>query len=68
MTSISRLFDFPYYQLETYPLNNSLVSKVNGSWIETSTQSYIDQANAISRGLLRMGVKPNDKVATMRSG
>ena len=63
MTSISRLFDFPYYQLETYPLNNSLVSKVNGSWIETSTQSYIAQANAISRGLLRMGVKPNDKVA-----
>jgi len=63
MTAISRLFDFPYYQLETYPQENALVSKVNGAWIATSTQSYIDQANAISRGLLRMGVKPNDKVA-----
>lgn len=61
--TVSRLFDFPYYQQQTYPLKNSLVSKVNGTWVETSTDSYLDQANAISRGLLRMGVKPNDKVA-----
>ena len=33
--------------------------------IETSTQEYIDKANAISRGLLRLGVKPNDKIAVI---
>ena len=63
MTEVKRLFDFPYYQLENYPQEGALVSKVNGTWVKTSTQQYIDQANAISRGLIKLGVKANDKVA-----
>lgn len=67
MTNITRLFDFPYYQLEKYPLSKSLTSFVKGEWVSTSTQEYIEQANAISRGLLRLGVKPNDKIAVISS-
>ena len=63
MTEVKRLFDFPYYQLENYPQEAALVSKENGIWVKTSTQQYIDQANAISRGLIKLGVKANDKVA-----
>ncbi|MBX2829155.1 MAG: long-chain fatty acid--CoA ligase [Flavobacteriaceae bacterium] len=63
MTDVKRLFDFPYYQLAQYPQEGALVSKVNGEWIKTSTQEYIDKANAISRGLIKLGVQPNDKVA-----
>ena len=63
MTEIKRLFDFPYYQLEKYPQDKALVSKVNGVWVGTSTQEYINKANAISRGLIRLGVQPNDKIA-----
>jgi len=63
MTAIKRLFDFPYYQLEKFNLDASLVTKYDGVWKATSTQEYIDKANAISRGLLRLGVKANDKVA-----
>ncbi len=63
MTSVTRLFDFPYYQLAKNPLQKSLITKKDGTWQATSTQEYIDKANAISRGLLRMGVKPNDKIA-----
>ncbi|WP_424000636.1 AMP-dependent synthetase/ligase [Maribacter sp. IgM3_T14_3] len=63
MQKVTRLFDFPYYQLEKHALKEALVSKTNGEWIKTSTQEYIDKANAISRGLLRLGVKPNDKIA-----
>ena len=55
MTEVKRLFDFPYYQLENYPQEGALVSKVNGTWVKTSTQQYIDQANAISRGLIKLG-------------
>src|SRR6056297_1508759 len=65
MQTVTRLFDFPYYQLEKYPLDKSLVTKSDGKWIATSTQQYIDKANAVSRALLRMGVKPNDKIAVI---
>ncbi|WP_228235653.1 AMP-dependent synthetase/ligase [Allomuricauda sp. M10] len=63
MQSVTRLFDFPYYQLEKRPLEKSLVTKYNGKWVATSTQEYVNKANSISRALLRMGVQPNDKVA-----
>ena len=60
---VTRLFDFPYYQLNKQPLAKALNTKRNGVWEATSTQQYIDKANAISRGLLRLGVQPNDKIA-----
>ncbi|WP_405382634.1 AMP-dependent synthetase/ligase [Maribacter sp. LLG6340-A2] len=65
MQQITRLFDIPYYQLEHFNLEKALVTKKNGKWVATSTQEYIDKANAISRGLLRLGVKPNDKIAVI---
>ena len=60
---IKRLFDFPHYQLEKYNLTKAFTTKYNGKWTSISTQEYIDKANAISRGLLRLGVQPNDKIA-----
>jgi long-chain acyl-CoA synthetase len=65
MQKVTRLFDFPYHQLENLPLEKSLVTKYNGKWVATSTQEYVDKANAISRALLRLGVKPNDKIAVI---
>lgn len=67
MTEIKRLFDFPYFQLENHPIEKSLVTKYNGNWEALSTQQYIDNANAVSRGLLRLGIKPNDKIALISS-
>ncbi|MGO2103045.1 MAG: AMP-dependent synthetase/ligase [Psychroflexus halocasei] len=67
MKNIKRLFDFPYYQLENYELEEALVTKYDGKWIATSTRSYIDQANQISRGLLKMGINANDKIALISS-
>jgi long-chain acyl-CoA synthetase len=63
MTDVKRLFDFPHYQLEKFNLEKSLVTKYKGEWIATSTQEYVDKANKISRGLIKLGVQPNDKVA-----
>lgn len=65
MQKVTRLFDFPYHQLENLPLQKSLVTKYNGKWVATSTQEYVDKANAVSRALLRLGVKPNDKIAVI---
>jgi long-chain acyl-CoA synthetase len=67
MVSITRLFDFPYYQQETYNLPVALATKKNGVWEKTSSQEYIAKANAISRALLRMGVQKDDKIALISS-
>ncbi len=63
MKAVKRLFDFPYYQLENYNLKHALVTKYNGQWKSLSTKEYIGKANALSRGLIKLGVKPNDKIA-----
>ncbi len=67
MITPTRLFDFPYYQLANYPIADAFVTKYNGVWEKTSTQEFIDKANAISRALLRMGVQKNDKIALISS-
>ena len=65
MKDITRLFDFPYYQLKEYNLDKAFVTKSNGEWVATSTQEFIDRGNAISRGLIKLGVQPNDKIAVI---
>ena len=63
MTTITRLFDFPYFQLEHYNISDALVTKYDGVWVKTSTKEYIAKANAVSRALLRMGIQKDDKIA-----
>lgn len=68
MKNESRLFDFAYYQLQKYGnIKDALVTKKNGAWVTTSTQKYIDDANAISRALLQLGIQKNDKIAVISS-
>jgi long-chain acyl-CoA synthetase len=67
MIPITRLFDFPYYQLEKNNNPSCLVTKYDGEWIKTSTQEYINKANAISRALIRLGVEKNNKIAIISS-
>ena len=66
-TKVSRIFDFPYYQLEKYNLPKAFTTKYDGKWVSISTQEYINRANSISRGLLNLGVQPNDKIAIISS-
>jgi len=63
--SITRIFDFPYYQLTNYQTQKAFSTKVNGEWISISSQEYLDKANAISRALLKLDIKPNDKIAVI---
>lgn len=67
MNNITRLFDFPYHQLEKYNLTDALVTKYDNEWIKTSTKEYLEKANTISRGLLNLGVNKNDKIAIISS-
>ncbi|HEY5688879.1 MAG TPA: AMP-dependent synthetase/ligase [Yeosuana sp.] len=67
MTQVTRLFDIPQYQYETYNLKKALTTKYNDKWISISSEEYINQINAISRGLLRLGVEANNKIAVISS-
>lgn len=67
MSNITRLFDFPYHQLEKYNLPDALVTKYGNEWVKTSTQEYLDKANTLSRGFLRLNLQPNEKVAIISS-
>lgn len=60
---ITRLFDVAHYQLEHFPTNKSLNVKIENEWNSYSTQDVIDEANKLSAGLIKKGIKPGDKVA-----
>ncbi len=61
--SVTRLFDVVYYQQKMYPQGIALAGKDGGTWKHYSILQYIDNAMAISRGLLELGIRPGDKIA-----
>ena len=68
MTSITRIFDFPYHQQDEFTsIPDALASKQNGVWVKINTQEYIAKSNTISRALLRMEIKKDDKIAIISS-
>ena len=59
---LERIFDFHYNQLSQFPKKDALTDKINGKWVPTSTQSMIEQAEALASGLIELGLQPGDKV------
>ena len=65
MDQPTRLFEFIYYQKANHPQAKAYNAKgENGSWVSYSTDDAIEMANKVSCGLLQLGVKPGDKIAT----
>lgn len=62
---ITRLFDIMYHYAETFPKSDALASKENGIWKKYSTAQYIEISSSISYGLLQLGIKKGDKIATI---
>ncbi len=61
--SIKRIFDFAHYAAEKYPKDDMFVTKYHGEWQKISTKEYVNLGNKISRGLIKLGIKPGDKIA-----
>jgi len=64
---ITRLFDFVHYQNKKGGLESAFVTKKDSTWVKTSSKELVNQANKISRALLKLGIKPNDKIAVISS-
>lgn len=65
MTEVKRTFDIVQWNLEKYPRNNMYCGKKDNEWITYSTQDVSNYVNWVSYGLLAMGYKKGDKVATI---
>ncbi|HET8830208.1 MAG TPA: long-chain fatty acid--CoA ligase [Pelobium sp.] len=65
METISRVFDLLKFNKEKYNSQDVLASKVKGNWEKHSIDGFIGYADDISRGLLKIGIKKDDKVAIM---
>lgn len=61
--SIKRIFDFAHHSSEKYPKEDMFVTKYHGEWRKTSTKEFVNLGNKISRGLIKLGIKPGDKIA-----
>jgi long-chain acyl-CoA synthetase len=65
MENLSRVFDLLVYNKENYNREDTLAAKENGVWVKYSNAQFIEAANNVSRGLLKMNIQKNDKVAIM---
>ena len=63
MQQVKRLFDIPRHQLNNFPKEDMLTSKVNGKWIPWSTAKVLEYSERMSIGLLELGITRGDKVA-----
>jgi len=63
---IKRLFDLlPNYEASFKPKDDVLAGKVNGEWIKYDIKAYREFADHISFGLIQLGIKKGDKIATI---
>ncbi len=65
MTEIKRIFDLLAHLEEKAPMEVALAVKRYGKWETFSTADYRKNVDAVSRGLLALGFRKGDKIATV---
>ncbi|MBI9033727.1 MAG: long-chain fatty acid--CoA ligase [Bacteroidales bacterium] len=66
MAEIKRIFDLlDLYKNQYNDKSDVFGSKENGEWIGVSASTYIQMVNVLSSGLLALGLKKGDNVATI---
>ncbi|WP_316823296.1 long-chain fatty acid--CoA ligase [Pedobacter gandavensis] len=63
--NITRVFDLLQYNLENFPKEEFISGKVKGEWKKYSTQHFCETVDALSRGLIGIGLKKGSRVAVM---
>ena len=66
MKNPTRLFDFIYHQNDNYPQEKAFSYRHEGKEVSSfSTAQMIELANKVSCGLLKLGLKPGDKITSI---
>ncbi len=63
--NVTRTFDILEWYQNNFTKDDALAGKVKGEWIKYSTQQYVEYSNNFSYGLLALGFKKGDKIATV---
>jgi long-chain acyl-CoA synthetase len=64
---VIRTFDLLARYKESFPKEDALCFKQNGSWIKYTTQEYIDYSYNFCYGLYELGIRKGDKIITVSS-
>ncbi len=62
---VTRTFDILERYLQEFPRDDALGGKNNGEWYTYSTREYYVKSHQFGLGLLAMGLKKGDKIATV---
>jgi len=63
---VTRIFDLmPWYKELCPEKSDAIAGKDEGKWIKYSTDEFIENSNNLSYGLLKLGVKKGDKIASI---
>ena len=62
---VTRTFDILERYMQEFPRKDALGGKKDGKWYTYSTEEYNEKSHQFAMGLLAMGIKKGDKVATV---
>ncbi len=63
---VSRIFDLPSHIKKEFPqMPNVFSAKENGKWRHYSIDEYIENSELCALGLIKLGLKPDDKIITV---
>lgn len=65
MQGISRVFDLLTYNKANFNYDDVLACKKEANWIKYSCEDFIRISDQVSKGLINLGIKKDDKVAIM---
>lgn len=63
--TVTRTFDVLERALNEYPREDAIAGKKDGKWYTYSTEEYYNKSHQLAMGLMAMGLKRGDKVATV---
>ena len=63
--TITRVFDLLQFNLQNFPKEEFISGKVEGKWKKYSTQTFIEDVDYLSKGLISLGLGKGSKIAVM---
>ena len=63
--TVTRTFDILDRYLQEFPRKDALGGKKDGAWYTFSTEEYVEKSHLFAMGIMALGLKKGDKIATV---